>query len=1020
MNRILLLIYLSFFASSLFSQVSDYSKKNIIQNFSTYKNFDQKISHKNFFKKKGLEMGLSNDDEMRLSNQSIGKNNYVHNHFHQYYKGIKVYGQKYIVHDKNNITITANGTFLPQLELVTTPSTELSSAVRQAKMLMNSKNCHLDKTEIVIVDQKFPQFSGEYSLCYKIDLHEHSNHKAFSFFIDAHTGELINKISLHEHNGVPGTGVTKYYGEQNITVDSIAPDQYVLHDPTRGRDGIIIEGADSTEFISTSTHFNLTNETQDEVAVDALYLTAGYYDLLRDDYNWLGLDDENGSFIVTIINDGSDLVNAFWNQERATFGAGNCNYGPLVTADVLAHEFMHGIIDYTSQLIYSGESGAINESMADVMGKAYEYHIDRDNFSWGLGNKFALYQELTPFRIMDDPEQVEDPSYYKGSLWVDGAGVHTNSAVGNLYFVRLSDGATGTNYDNQDYSVSALGVIEASKFIFFTNRHYLNPSSDYNDYYNASLLAAEEYFDGDTDMIFNISEAWKSVGLPYEVDDGTGTGDSTMVSHDLSIISESFVEVCGYDNAVDFEFTITNEGKEDYNPTVESARVGLSIDGNLESILSIDEIIPVGRSNSFVIEDAIMIEEPFADFEVFIVYEIDENETNDAIDGFIVANEFTENDLRISATTGNIECFSDSTNLIINLSNQSCETIEAPQIIEIAVLKSLTFDTIYKENYILGNNLLAGSEINISRNILHGFQSSSDAIVRATYDSDPNPLNNSTDIEILVLQTIPADYINDFNSDRDLNSNHLYFADEGFFSQFGTTKHEGDGHFYSTGSFEDAIGRLCINPDENFDSEVGGFFSPIVTELIACVDYAGVTNPKIDFDMIQYRNDNLDILSDYSSSIEVSWDGSDQGKKVIGGQQEGQVVNHIIDFAPNFKGTVKIKFLNFTGVGVFGFGFLDYDVTLIDYINFGSTVSTENLNVLTDEVKIFPDPVSDILNIKSTADISEISIFDMTGKSIMMRKFSETIDVMSLLAGPYNLVFTTKDQQVGVRRFIKM
>jgi len=41
--------------------------------------------------------------------------------------------------------------------------------------------------------------------------------------------------------------------------------------------------------------------------------------------------------------------------------------------DVVAHELAHGVTDYTSNLIYRNESGALNEAFSDIIGTSVEF-----------------------------------------------------------------------------------------------------------------------------------------------------------------------------------------------------------------------------------------------------------------------------------------------------------------------------------------------------------------------------------------------------------------------------------------------------------------------------------------------------------------------------------------------------------------------------------------------------------------------------------------------------------------------
>ena len=1014
MRKNLLFVAVFIFSFSLSAQHNLTSKTSQRDSYCLYKNKDQTVNHSNFFAHQATDMGLTSDDDMVLIKTQEGKNNYKHYSYEQYHKGLKVYGQKYILHQKNNALSSANGSFLPQIEVNTLPTVDETAAIRHAMYLMKAQSYAEVETELLIMDVDMPNYSGEYALVYKVDLESADHRHSHSFFIDAHSGELHKRITRHQHDAVPGRGQTRYYGEQDITVDSIAPNEFHLHDPTRGNDGIIIQGENGEGFTSTSSYFDLTNETQDEVAADALYLTAEYYDLLRDEYDWLGLDNENGSFIITYMNGGDDFLNAFWNGVNATFGSGDCNYGPLITADVVAHEFMHGIIDHTSQLIYADESGAINESMADVVGKAFEYFIDEQNFNWELGRKFALSDEIRPFRVMNDPEQVENPAYYGGPFWMEGGGVHTNSAIGNLFFVRLSDGATGTDFSGYEFDVQGIGVPEASKFIFHVNRNYLFPSSTYEEYYEASLVAAEEYFNGDQSMIDNIVEAWKSVGIPRE---DTGA----EVDYDLSVALNAFnLQVCGFETPFDVKFTVSNKGKLGYDAITEPAQVAITINGNTVSLVDIDTPILEGESVTIVSEDIAMTTLGFSAYGAEIIYPLDQNADNDEDSGFISATEFETDDLSITGIRADIECFSTRSDIVFDLTNLSCQPF-VDKSVKLVLIESFSGDTIYQEDILIDTPMFPNTRRRLKRTIDHGFTETKPVNAIIIVEDDPDEFNNTNGFEIAILDAAPVDYVNELDSRADLDDGILYISRQGFFNPFGITNHEGKDHFYATGSGPDAFGQLCINPDENFDGEVGGFFSNLVTEMVACVDYTGVDDPQLEFDLIQFRNDSLNPLSDYSSSIQVRWTGTQEGIMTIGGQEEGETVNHVIDFDPDFKGTVNIKFLNMTGSDPFFPDFLELDVNMIDYLNFGPSTSTEYLSRITDKVLLYPDPASDILNIKSETEVEQIYIYDLTGRQVMSQSINnKTVDISNLIPGYYSVLCTMKNGDVEVNRFTKI
>jgi bacillolysin len=140
--------------------------------------------------------------------------------------------------------------------------------------------------------------------------------------------------------------------------------------------------------------------------------------------------DNAGKPIVTTTDYGHD--NAFWTGSQLVFGKGFA-----YADDVVAHEFMHGITQYTSNLFYYYQSGAISESFSDLWGEYYDQTNgvgkDTSTARWLIGED--LPSSIGVIRNMKNPPAFKDPDrmtsvhYYKGSN--DNGGVHWNSGVNN-------------------------------------------------------------------------------------------------------------------------------------------------------------------------------------------------------------------------------------------------------------------------------------------------------------------------------------------------------------------------------------------------------------------------------------------------------------------------------------------------------------------------------------------------------------------------------------------------------------
>jgi bacillolysin len=114
--------------------------------------------------------------------------------------------------------------------------------------------------------------------------------------------------------------------------------------------------------------------------------------------------------------------------------------------DVVAHEIMHGVTQYTSDLIYNGESGALNEAMSDIFGAC----VDRQEGAsiedtWLVGeNIYTPGVDGDGIRHMNNPTLTgsNDADYYpeKYRGWDDEGGVHWNSGIANLAFSLMVSG----------------------------------------------------------------------------------------------------------------------------------------------------------------------------------------------------------------------------------------------------------------------------------------------------------------------------------------------------------------------------------------------------------------------------------------------------------------------------------------------------------------------------------------------------------------------------------------------------
>jgi len=399
---------------------------------------EQAFSPQDFVNSYFDDLGLNNPKDLIEARRYESKNGWIRNRYKQSYKGLDVLGSSLILHEKNGKVKKFTGNVFPDINLSTKASQSKSEIEDQlmnhiwndaskstADLIAIKEDFKIESIELKVGDRIFPKFSGDYRLVYEVIAKRSiPEYDRISYFMDAHTGELLNELSHLCSVSVEGQANTRYYGTKKIITDSIAPNKFVLFDETRDirtlngeEQGWFPSRDDYVDFEDENNYWNNVNEKLDEVAGDVHYCSAAYHDFMLDNFDWKGLDgtgsDSSGLISVVHIND-KYYLNAFWDGQRTYYGNGLCvDYGPLTTLDVVAHEFAHAFTQFSSGLIYRDESGALNEGTSDIFGKAVEYAYDPDNFNWLIGDRFTN-SEGEAFRNMSDPNDKNHPKYYQG------------------------------------------------------------------------------------------------------------------------------------------------------------------------------------------------------------------------------------------------------------------------------------------------------------------------------------------------------------------------------------------------------------------------------------------------------------------------------------------------------------------------------------------------------------------------------------------------------------------------------
>lgn len=474
----------------------------------------------------------------------------------QYYDGIKVeQGEIIVTTDLDGNIISINGAYIPlKFEL---PEVNISEnqAVQIVSQNFESESNISGPNELVIYrddsTQEFQYVYLIYGSGYKNNFYESG-----TYYVSAVTGEILNYNSSIILDTVSATGVDNNNAKRNFEVEKISDDLYYLADFSKyiavydaGNKQVSVKRVQKSDgsftfeiwwenvWCSMDSWFTQAEVVQSKNNTwkdkDAVTLYANLYDT----YNYYlglgrqGFNDKNGE-IFAVFNDNFDwdwTNAASFNDEKVdditvlSFGKEN----PM-SLDTVAHEYTHSVQQSIAWTKYQGETGAIMEAYADIMGE-----IVQNDSSWIHGD-----------RNMQNPFVNNYPSYYHGAYWkdtsdysYDNGGVHNNSTV-------LSHAAY-LMYEN------GISMDELAQ-IFYKSMRDMTRYADFQKFREAVVKASLEINAENTDIV---KAAFDKVGV---FNNATGTISGT-VKDKITNTPISGVKVYIEENGVQTRSCYTNE-----------------------------------------------------------------------------------------------------------------------------------------------------------------------------------------------------------------------------------------------------------------------------------------------------------------------------------------------------------------------------------------------------------------------------------------------------------------------------
>lgn len=348
-------------------------------------------------------------------------------------------------------------------------------------------------------------------------------------YIDANTGELLKQ----SNNIVYGQAQLSYGYGSNVYIDTRwrggLHNHHVLRSDDAGAPKIWTKAWMNHEnfggyncipgFPCTYNSFDTDNIWQADRAEETTphWLATHAWHYYNNTFGRLSYDG-NGSEVKILADAGHEF--AGWLPEEEVMMFGNVGSNHLATKDLVGHEFTHGVVQYTADLVYEKEPGALNESFADIFGYDFERYLNNGvHTNWDIGEDAVLR------RRMNDPLSKGNPAFYKGLNWVntdnctptdsnDNCGVHKNSGVQNYWFYLLTDGSAGApNGTYNNTTVNGIGPDKARDITYYSLANILGANSAYPDARNGAILAAMSLYGECSNELTQTINAWAAVGL---------------------------------------------------------------------------------------------------------------------------------------------------------------------------------------------------------------------------------------------------------------------------------------------------------------------------------------------------------------------------------------------------------------------------------------------------------------------------------------------------------------------------
>jgi Zn-dependent metalloprotease len=510
---------------------------------------------------------LSAGDAFTARSVTVDANGTEHVRMDRTYRGLRVIGGDMVVHSRAGTLQSASVTLTKPINVGITPALSADAAITAAGVQFGTKFDALPTAKLVVYAARANprlaydvRYSGTAKDGTPVRMH---------YYVDALNGQILAKDNAVKTGTLPGDrygtgtppstpvvtpatgpGYSLFAGTVTLGTGWNATRRlFELKDPTRGNT-LITDAGNGYRTEAATLMVDADNKwgngaMSDRVStgVDAAYGFAKTWDYYKNNFGRMGIRGD-GVGASGAVHYFLNYVNAYWSDECfcMAFGDGNgTTIRPLVAIDIVGHEVSHGVTSSTAGLIYSSESGGLNEATSDIFGAMVEYYANNQKqppnyvigeqiFATPAWNK-AIRWMFKPNLDGLSPDCYPSATTPSNGITLDNfkvMDVHYSSGVANHFFYLLAEGAVvpegygaGTPANltpndlvcNGNTALVAIGREAAQQIWYRALTVYMVSNTDYAGARVATVNAATDLYGAGSTEVAAVTAAWEAVSM---------------------------------------------------------------------------------------------------------------------------------------------------------------------------------------------------------------------------------------------------------------------------------------------------------------------------------------------------------------------------------------------------------------------------------------------------------------------------------------------------------------------------